>query len=240
MQRQMHLVQVSQCYVLLNKLRLPEVVSAHFPNALPAQRLENIRVTHQSQVTRRGLSYKAVFLSSVNFPRETFHGTKRFAVVREEGIAEGISEKEPDPPPSEIQNSTAPPYAPGDPTEDGVLNNCNREEDIALVRNQGVEVDYDMKPAPKNIPLLDTNAADKCFEGQKCGWDGIDCRAVVAHNNNKPSFKNGWSPQIISYINIFLQLTPLKWLRIVLPPSKSIDTKEVDIAPLTYGYLLGY
>ena len=49
--------------MLLNHLRPSAVFSAHFPNSLPTQRLDNLRVTHQAQVTRRGLSHEAVFFS---------------------------------------------------------------------------------------------------------------------------------------------------------------------------------
>ena len=65
-----------------------------------------------------------------------------------------------------------------------------------------MEFDYDMEPYPNNFSLVNTTAADKLFEGQTCGWDGINFRDVVAQNKNESSFKNGWSPQILSYINI--------------------------------------
>ena len=68
------------------------------------------------------------------------------------GASEGLFEKEPAPPPSEIQNSTAPPSDPGDLIESGVFNASNWAEDSALVRNQRMEVYYDMEPAPDNVP----------------------------------------------------------------------------------------
>ena len=119
MQQRMRLVQGVQCYVILNKLHPSAVVSAHLPNALPMKRLDNLRVTHQSQVTHSGLSYESVFLSSATIPGETFHFDKGFAVVREDITPEGLFDKEPAPPPQEIQNSTSPPSALGDPIEAG-------------------------------------------------------------------------------------------------------------------------
>ena len=83
-------------------------------------------MSHQSQVTRRGLSYEAVFFSSATIPGEIFHFAKRFAFVQEKGPDEGLFDKEPAPPPSEIQNSAAPPSDPGDPIEAGVFNSSNR------------------------------------------------------------------------------------------------------------------
>ena len=164
----------------LNNMCPSTVVSAHFPNALLTQRLENLRVTHQAQVTRRGLSYKAGFFSSATVPRETLHFSKSFTVVWEDIPSEDLFEKEPAPPPSEIQNSTATPSALGDHIQAGVFNASNRSEYISLVGNQGLYVDDNLEPAPNNVPLVDTPAADTLFEGHTWGWDGIDRRDVVA------------------------------------------------------------
>ena len=84
------MVQGSQFSVILNKLLPSALFSAHFPNALPTQRLDNLRVTYQAQVTFRGLSYKAVSFFSATLPGETFHCYKRFAVVCEEVPDEGL------------------------------------------------------------------------------------------------------------------------------------------------------
>ena len=81
-----------------------------------------------------------------------------------------------------------------------------------------MEVDDDMKLAPDNVNLVDTPDADTLFEGQTWGWDGIDCRAVGAQNHSDTSFKNGWTPQSLSYINIFLHYILLRLLIIILIP----------------------
>ena len=73
-----------------------------------------------------------------------------------------------------------------------------------------------MEPAPKNVPLVDTPDADTLFEGQTWRLGGIDFLAVVSQNHNDHSFKNGWRPQSLSYIGIFLHCLPFKWFRIVL------------------------
>ena len=49
----------------------------------------------------------------------------QLAVGREEGTAEGLSDKDTAPPTPEIQNLTAPPSAPGNPIEAGVFNVSN-------------------------------------------------------------------------------------------------------------------
>ena len=127
-----------------------------------------------------------------------------------------------------------------DPIEAGVFNASNWAEDIAIVRNQVLEVDDDMEQAPNTVPLVDTPDDDTLFEGQKWGWDGIYCRAVVAQNQNEPSFKNFWNPQNLSYIDIFLHCLHFKWFIIVFLPSTSRSIKETDIAPFTLGYILCY
>ena len=75
-----------------------------------------------------------------------------------------------------------------------------------------------MEPAPDNVPLVETPADYTMFEGQIQWWDGIDRRDVVAQNQNEPSFKNGWIPESLSYIDVLLHCLPLKCLRIVLIP----------------------
>ena len=119
MQQQLRLGQREQCYVLFKNLRSSALVSAHLPNALPTQRLENHRVSHQYQVTHRDLSYKAVLFSSATIPRDTLNCAKRFAV---KGPDEGLFGKDPEPPPPEIHNLTAPPSDPGDPNKAGIFN----------------------------------------------------------------------------------------------------------------------
>ena len=139
---------------------------------------------------------------------------KKFIFVLKEGTSEGLFDKYPALPPPDIQNSTTPPYAPGDPIEAVVVNASNRAEDISLVRNQGIGVYDDMEPAPDNVPSVDTPSDDTLFEGHTLGWGGIDIHAVVAQNHNEPSFKNVWSPTKdfetrglhSSYLPMFLQV----------------------------------
>ena len=86
-------------------------------------------------------------------------------VIHEEEPSEGIFDKEPAPSTSEIQNSTAPSYVPGEPVEAGAFKVSNWAEGIALVRDKGLEVDDDMGPTPDSIYLLDTPDSDTLLEG---------------------------------------------------------------------------
>ncbi len=82
----------------------------------------------------------------------------------------------------------------------------SRAEDVALVRNQGLEVDDDNEPAPENIP---TNYANEVplttslYPGQRWGWDGIDQREVAIQTKNGAGFENGWSPAGKSWMEVF-------------------------------------
>ena len=69
-----------------------------------------------------------------------------------------------------------------------------------------------MVPDPENVPSDDTPDADTLFKVQKWGWDGIDRHDVIAPNQNEPYFKNGWTPQRLSYIDILLHCLPFKSL----------------------------
>ena len=66
--------------------------------------------------------------------------------------------------------------------------------------NQELDVNDYMEIAPKNVTLVKKYAAETLFVGHTWGWDGINHRAVLAHNQSKPSFKNGGTPQRLSYI----------------------------------------
>ena len=163
MKRRLCLGQGAQFSVLLRNLCPSAVVSVYLPNSLPTQRLDNHHVTHQAQVTCCSLSYEAIFFPSANVPGETLYCANIFVVVREEGEAEGLFEKEPAPPPPEIHNLTAPSSAPGYHVEAGVFNAFDWAEDIFLVRNQWLEVDDDMVPSPDDFPLVDTTTSDTLF-----------------------------------------------------------------------------
>ena len=126
------------------------------------------------------------------------------------GPTKGLLEKDPAPPPPEIQNYITPPSATGYPIEAGVFNASNRAGSIDLVRNQVLEVNDNIELSNDNVSLVHTPAADTLFEGQTWGWYEIDRRSVAEQSQNEPSFKNGWIPQILSYICIFLNFLPIK------------------------------
>ena len=95
----------------------------------------------------------------MTIPGETLHYSKSFTIVWEEGPAKVLSDKDPAPPPPEINNLAAPPFTSEDSIEAVFFNSSNWTEYISLVRNQGLDVDDDMEPEPNNFPLVHTLAA---------------------------------------------------------------------------------
>ena len=68
--------------------------------------------------------------------------------------------------------------------DEQIFNAGNNAEDIALVLNQGLNVDCDNEPAPENIPEPGEQQND---HQQQWGWDGTCNRATTAAQNHRPS-----------------------------------------------------
>lgn len=92
----------------------------------------------------------------------------------------------------------------------------SRTEDIALVRNQGLDVDDDNEPALENIPDPSQAARNpnELYEGQTWGWKGIDQRKAAGISDVAASFQNGWTPVGKDYYDIFLKFFPLVWFHL--------------------------
>ncbi len=80
----------ARCSVLLSKLRPSRDVEAAFPNRLPMQRLEDLVAVRHEQITRRGLTYEAVFFTSESITGIELSAARRFVVVKEQGPEEGL------------------------------------------------------------------------------------------------------------------------------------------------------
>ncbi len=192
----------ARCSVLLTKLRPSGDVQAAFPNRLATQRLEDLVAVRHEQITRRGLTYEAVFFTSESITGGIeLSAASRFVVVKEQGPQVGLWDTPASDSPASgaspaqvvgvVGTSISIPIA----IDDAIFNSSrSRDEDIAMVRNQGFDVDDDGEPVPKNIPSPDAPlpVSNGLYEGQTWGWDGIDRRA----NNGgykEPSFTNSWT-----------------------------------------------
>jgi hypothetical protein len=104
----------------------------------------------------------------------------------------------------------------------------NHAEDIALVHNQGCNVDDDNRPAPENVP--DTTAPlsldnKELFEGQHWGVDHHVDPMELHGSKMTPSFKEFDLTRSVS-ISIFMKLFPWKWLRLILPVQTSKNLEQ--------------
>lgn len=233
----------ARCSVLLSKLRPSIDVEAAFPNRLATQRLEDLVAVRHEQITRRGLTYEAVFFTSESIPGIELSAARRFVIVNQQGPEEGLWDTTPasNPPAGVVGgNSISIPVA----IDDAIFHSSgSRAEDIAMVRNQGFDVDDDDEPVPENIPPPDAPLPvdNGLYEGQTWGWDGIDRRA----NNGgyeEPSFANSWSPAGKRYIDLFLHALPFQWIQDVLLPTTAniMQSESPNCIELSLGEFLRY
>ena len=110
----------------------------------------------------------------------------------------------------------------------------NSAEDIAMVRNQGLDVDCDNDPAPENVPTEEPIVNIE----QEWGWSGTCNRATTAAQNHRPSIVgiHGVTLEVMSMIGMLLIFLPRNYLEHVVCKltSKKLST------PLTFGELLRY
>ena len=126
--------------MLLSKLRPSIDVEAAFPNRLATQRLEDLVAVRHEQITRRGLTYEAVFFTSESIPGIELSAARRFVIVNQQGPEEGLWDTTPasNPPASEASpaqgvvggNSISIPIA----IDDAIFHSSgSRAEDIVTV-----------------------------------------------------------------------------------------------------------
>ena len=142
------------CAPLLRYLHPSDKLAEKFPNVVPGQRLEDCVVQRRGMASRKGKDFNAIFFSSPTLPDVELWCATRYALVRTEGrpsqffdvrAAAGA-------PPGALPPNTADP-------EDDTFEARNRAEDIALIENQGFDVDDDNRPADENVPTENGPAA---------------------------------------------------------------------------------
>jgi hypothetical protein len=160
--------------------------------------------------------------------------------VEEQGPLDQLWE---DAAPAEAPAATVAINKDGEEIADFVFNAQNWAEDIALVRGMGFMVNNDNKPAPENVPADSTPPVngEALLEGQKWGWDGIDCRAILQGlMYNGPTFANEWSPNGKPFIDIFLNFLPYYFLEVTIIEATSNALLMANAMQTTLGELLRY
>lgn len=228
------------CRALIKHIRPTAAVKAAFPNSLPTARLEDLLAIRREQKTRRGLTYDAVFFSSESIIDVELSVAKRYITVIEEGPPDLLWNESGEQAP--VIEGAVSLHVPVE-IDQGIFSLTGTAEDIALVRNQGFDVDDDNEPVEENIPATDAPvpANNGLYEGQSWGWDGFDQRTNKG-GYEEPTFTNYWTPSNKSHLQLFLHAFPHTWLtNVLLPRTKAtMKTESPNCTDLTLGELLRF
>ena len=227
--------------MLISKIHPGDVVASKFPTPGHRERLEDLIVIKEDEIIRNGKRVKMVFFASDTFPGEELHASRTFLKVTQEGDPTQFFT--PRNHPRAAQPIVAPGVTAQDEAEaigDEVFFAGNSAEDIAMVRNQGLDVDDDNAPAPENDPNIagnNTPAATNngLFPGQKWGWDRLDRRKTAGIIDVDASFATGWSPLGKTYYEIFLYLFPMHWVEDVLLAETNSALRAIKCTPIELG-----
>ncbi len=153
-------------------------------------------------VLQQGQRYRAVFFCALWIEGECF-APKQYVVVLEEGDpavyfdGEATRNSRNEEFENSNSNTNVDAEAGGEIIDESIFNPTGSwAKGIALMRNQGLEVDDDNKPAPKNIPAnstLEQSSSTTLNPGQIWGWDGIDPHEILVPTKNA-TFQDDWSP----------------------------------------------
>lgn len=230
--------------VKVSRLHPSDVVAGLYPNPLPDQRVEGLIVTGRGEHTHRGRSKDVVWMKHPDHVNQVFWAAKTMTVVRREGPVNDLEVVNSQPAVEAADNAANNDEDERTPIDTAVFAAGNVAEDIAFVRGQGLEVDDDNEPAPENIPTADApapvDANAGLYEGQKWGWEGIDQRRIHSDTDPSAKFKDEWSPEKKTWLEIWMKLFPFQWLTTVLlgMTNKSLATQGE--AEVTLGELLRY
>ncbi len=225
----------AKCSVLLSRLRPSAVVNAKFPNRHSQKRLKDLVCIKIEDATHGGHTTKSVFFSSPSIPDEELYCSRKFCVVLEEGPSKDFFDEE-DVTPT-IDNEA--PTLNNNEIDSSVFRAGNRSEDIEFVRNQGLAVDDDNKPAPENVP--DSQVVfSRLFDSQSWGYDGIDRRRASVPIDNQPTFQGGWTAKNKILMEVFLKMLPYNFFKTVVLEKTSSALVENKFLALGEGEFLRY
>ncbi len=109
-------------------------------------------------------------------------------------------------------------------------------KDIAAILAQGLTVDNDNEPAPKNIPPPNIrNEIDEStglFGGQQWKWNGICQRKAITQKKETASF-HSWAPCNKSLLDVFLHWMPTPWLEMTVLEATNESLKNAKEPEMT-------
>ena len=80
-----HIGEGARCSVLVKNLHLTREVTQRTLNPAPRQRMSDLVVVRQGNITCSGLTCEAIYFTSPLFPDLELHAAKRFTVVTHKG-----------------------------------------------------------------------------------------------------------------------------------------------------------
>lgn len=198
--------------ILLKCLHPKDKVQQAWP-VIAAQERQDFIVLSQKDTTRKGKSYVSVV---VDHPmRSNYRGQitvpRRFVKVKMEGVPNMFFDS-PQVPPLTQNNPSETAVDTTEEEQDPASNICrDLAEDIALIRNQGYDVDDDNKPAPENVPNADATFNFGLYPDQQWGESMFVNPMANTGYESPPGFVD-FDINNATYLEIFFKFFPFKWL----------------------------
>lgn len=160
---------------------------------------------------------------------------RRFVKVKMEGVPNMFFDS-PQVPPLTQNNPSETAVDTTEEEQDPASNICrDLAEDIALVRNQGYDVDDDNKPAPENVPNANATFNFGLYPDQQWGESMFVNPMANTGYKSPPGFVD-FDINNATYLEIFFKFFPFKWLIDVL----LVETNKNLSRELTMGELIRY
>ncbi len=179
----------ARCSCLVKFIWPLKDIAAALVNLEPGRRINDLIALSRDVTTRGRKRFVSIFFQSSTIP-SLLHTAEQWVKVEEQGPLDQLWENAA---PAEAPAATVAINEDGKEIADFVLNAQNWVEDIALVWDMGFMVNNNNEPAPENVPADGTPPVngEALLEGQKWGWDGFDCRAILQGSMyNGPTFAN--------------------------------------------------
>ncbi len=197
------LVKGAQFLALISKLHPKPSILKHQPNPTAQQCIEDLQAVTVDETRCGSCLFKAVYFTSESLPGEEVYCALKYCKVKEEGPAEDIYDNDESGSEDAVENQEGRLEEVED-DDPAIFAPCNVQEDIKFVCNQGLKVDNDNEPAPKNVPaageLKDNSTLN---DGQSLGWDKIDQCAATGAIDHEPSFNGRWNIVGKIHVDVF-------------------------------------
>ena len=227
----------AKCSVLFKKLHPSKYVAEKFPNMGAQDRLEDLIATRREHFIDKGKRITRTFFTHADHPGTEFSSS--YLIVREEGDPSELFETPSAPTAAAAADA---PQDVAEPIDQTVFEATNTAEDIAMVLNQGLDVDDDNAPAPENVPTTNgpTTDTDGLYDGQRWGWDGLDPRRTSGVQDHAPKFTGDWDPKGTSTYEMFKKLFPWNWFHATCFMKTNEALTDQNLKPITLGEFIRF